>query len=93
LVAYRVCRLLVRVAGPVVSPIGRIGRRSLDCYLILSVTVIVAPSVARYSPTGLAAVAITFAVLLVMFGWCLFRDGLASRRTETRRRTGTPLHA
>jgi len=92
-VAYRVCRVLVRVAGPVVAPIGRIGRRSLDCYLILCVTVIVAPSVARYSPTGLVAVAVTLAVLIVMFGWCLFRDGVASRRTASRHRTGTSVPA
>ena len=93
LVAYRVCRFLVRVAGPMVSPIGRIGRRSLDCYLILSVVVIIAPSVDRYSPTGLVAVAVTLAVLIVMFCWCLFRDVLASRRTAADRRTGTSLHA
>ena len=93
LVAYRACRFLVRVAGPVVSPIGRIGRRSLDCYLILSVTVIVAPSVYRYSPTGLLAVAVTLAVLIVMWGWCLFRDVLAARRTISDRRRAAALHA
>ncbi len=93
LVAYRVCRFLVRVAGPVVSPIGRIGRRSLDCYLILSVTVIVAPSVYRYSRTGLVAVAVTLAVLIVMWGWCLCRDVLAARRTTSDRRTSASLHA
>ncbi len=93
LVAYRVCRVLVRVAGPVVSPIGRIGRRSLDCYLILSVVVILAPSVYRYSPTGLLAVAVTLGVLLVMFGWCLLRDGLDSRPAASGDRTGTSLRA
>jgi len=93
LVAYRACRFLVRVAGPVVSPIGRIGRRSLDCYLILSAVVIVAPSVYRYSPTGLLAVAVTLAVLIVMWGWCLFRDVLAARRTISDRRRAAALHA
>ena len=92
LVAYRVCRFLVRVAGPMVSPIGRIGRRSLDCYLILSVVVIIAPSVDRYSPTALVAVAVTLAVLIVMWGWCQFRDALAARRTTSDRRTGRSLH-
>ena len=52
LVGYRVCRRLVRVAWPAVSPIARIGRRSLDCYLILSTAVIVLPSVYVFPPAG-----------------------------------------
>lgn len=74
LVGYRICRRLVRVAGPVVSPMAMIGRRSLDCYIILSVVVIVLPSAFQYSRTGLVAVGVTFAVLVVMIGWCLLRD-------------------
>jgi hypothetical protein len=80
LVGYRVCRRVVRVAFPVVSPIARIGRRSLDCYLILSITVIVLPCVYRYPPDGIVAVGVTFDVLVVMFLWCLLRDRRGFRR-------------
>jgi hypothetical protein len=74
LVGYRVCRRLVRVAWPGVSPIARIGRRSLDCYLILSTAVIVLPSVYAYPPAGIVAVGVAFDVLALMFLWCLLRD-------------------
>jgi hypothetical protein len=76
LVGYRVCRRLVRVAWLGVSPIARIGRRSLDCYLILSAAVIVLPSVYVYPPAGLVAVGVAFDVLVLMFLWCLLRDRL-----------------
>jgi len=70
-----VCRV-VQVAFPAVSPIARIGRRSLDCYLILSTAVIVLPSVLLYEPAGIVAIGVTFDVLAVMFLWCLTRDQL-----------------
>ncbi len=76
LVGYRVCRRVIRVAFPVISPVARIGRRSLDCYLILSITVIVLPSVYVFPVTGIEAVGVTFDVLAVMFLWCLLRDRL-----------------
>lgn len=74
LVGYRVCRRLVRIAWPMLSPIARIGRRSLDCYLILSVVVVVLPSLYVFPPDGLVAVGLTFDLLAVMFLWCLARD-------------------
>ena len=74
LVGYPLCRALVRVAGPLASPIARIGRHSLDCYLILSGAVILLPSLYRYDPAGLVAVGVTFDLLVLMFGWCLLRD-------------------
>jgi hypothetical protein len=77
LVGYRTCRVLVRLAHPVFSPIGRLGRHSLDCYVILSVTVLVLPDFYRYQPTGIAAVGVAFDILVAMFGWCLLRDWLA----------------
>jgi hypothetical protein len=77
LVGYRVCRRVVLVAFPAVSPIARIGRRSLDCYLILSITVIVLPSVYLFPANGIVAVGVTFDVLALMFLWCLLRDRLA----------------
>lgn len=79
LVGYRVCNLLVRVAEPLVSPISRMGRHSLDCYLILSVVVLVLPGLYRYPPSGLLAVGVNVVVVLVMFGWCLLRDHPADR--------------
>ncbi|HEY4991119.1 MAG TPA: OpgC domain-containing protein [Nakamurella sp.] len=84
LVGYRVCRLLVRVAGWLAAPIARIGRHSLDCYLILSLVVIAAPSVLRYGPSSPTAVGVTVAVLVVMLGWCLLRDLLATRAGSSR---------
>lgn len=74
LVGYPICRTLVRSARPLVAPIARLGRHSLDCYLILSASVIMLPSVSRYDPTGLIPVGVTFDILLVMIGWCLLRD-------------------
>jgi uncharacterized membrane protein YeiB len=83
LVGYRACRFLVTVAYPVLSPIARIGRHSLDCYLILSVAVLVLPSIYRYQPDGIVAVRVTFDILLVMFGWSVLRDWLARRRSPS----------
>ena len=79
LVGYRACRLLVRVAYPVLSPVARIGRHSLDCYLILSVVVLVLPGFYTYPPAGIVAVGVTFQILVLMFGWSLLRDWLAQR--------------
>ena len=64
------------VAGAAVSFLGRIGRRSLDCYLILSVVVIVLPSVFVFPADGIVGVGVAFDVLAVMFLWCLLRDRL-----------------
>ena len=74
LVGYPICRALVRIAAPLGSPIARIGQHSLDCYLILSVAVILLPSLYRYDPAGLIGVGVTIDLLVVMFGWCLLRD-------------------
>ena len=80
LVGYPICRALVRIAAPLASPIARIGRHSLDCYLILSVSVILLPSLYRYDPSGLIAVGVTIDLLVVMFGWCLLRDRISRKR-------------
>ncbi len=74
MVGYPICRALVRIAAPLASPIARIGRHSLDCYLILSMAVILLPSLYYYDPTGVIAVGVTVDLLVVMFGWCLLRD-------------------
>jgi hypothetical protein len=83
LVGYRACRFLARITYPVLSPIARIGRHSLDCYVILSVAVLVLPSIYRYQPDGIVAVGVTLDILLVMFGWSLLRDWLARRRSTS----------
>ena len=79
LVGYPICRALVRRARPVASPIARIGRHSLDCYIILSMAVIALPSLFRYDPAGPVGVGVTFDLLVVMFGWCLLRDRVGRR--------------
>ena len=81
LVGYRVCRGWSG-SPAVVSPIGRIGRRSLDCYLILSTAVILLPSVYVFPPAGLVAVGVAFDVLVLMFLWCLLRDRLGRARAR-----------
>jgi len=79
LVGYRACLVLVRVAYPILSPIARIGRHSLDCYVILSVAVLLLPGLYRYPPTGIVAIGVTFAMLVVMFCWSALRDWIARR--------------
>ncbi|MET0965252.1 MAG: OpgC domain-containing protein [Nakamurella sp.] len=79
LVGYRACRVFVRAAYPVLSPVARIGRHSLDCYLILSVAVLVLPILYTYPADGIVAVGVSFQILLLMFGWSLLRDWLAQR--------------
>lgn len=79
IVGYPICRALVRIAAPLASPIARIGRHSLDCYLILSMAVILLPSLYRYDPAGLIAVGVTIDLLVVMFGWCLLRDRMSRK--------------
>ena len=79
LVGYPICRALVRIAAPLASPIARIGQHSLDCYLILSVAVILLPSLYRYNPAGLIGVGVTIDLLVVMFGWCLLRDRMSRK--------------
>ncbi|MFH8250857.1 OpgC domain-containing protein [Microbacterium sp. B2969] len=64
----------------VASEIGRIGRRSLDCYVILCILVIVTPLFWTYDTTGRKAMVYAAVALLVMYGWCRFRD----RREGTR---------
>ena len=78
-VGYRACSFLVTITYPILSPVARIGRHSLDCYVILSVVVLVLPGLYRYSPTGMVAVGVTLAILVVMFGWSHLRDRLAQR--------------
>ena len=87
-VIYPPCRWLVRRAGPLLSPIARIGRHSLDCYLILSVAVIVLPSVFRYDTAGLLAVGVTVDLLVVMFLWCVLRDRTSARHQVNEARNG-----
>lgn len=78
--AFAFVLVLYRAAGAVtrrmraLDPVARIGRRSLDCYLILSVLVLVLPSAVRYAPESWSAAAIVGVVLAGMLGWCALRD-------------------
>ena len=79
LVGYRISRVLVRVAQPVVAPLARIGRHSLDCYLILCAGVIIVPGLFSYDRSGWVAVGVTFDVLVLMWLWSFTRDRMTSR--------------
>lgn len=87
IVGYHFCRWVLRVWPPLLTPFALIGRRALDCYLLLSVVVIVLPSVLVYRASGWLAVGVTFDVLALMVGWCLLRDRL--RRSA---RSGRGVH-
>jgi hypothetical protein len=67
------CEAVPRVAAEV----GRIGRRSLDCYVILCVFVLVVPLFWRPDARSLEAVAYAAGVLAVMWLWCRIRDSRA----------------
>ena len=82
IVGYHVCRWVLRTWPPLLTPFALIGRRALDCYVLLSVVVIVLPSVLVYRASGWLAVGVTFDVLALMVGWCLLRDRLRKRPVD-----------
>ena len=63
-----------------VFELGRIGRRSLDCYIMLCILVITVPAFWVYDPTGRKAMVYAFGVMALMYGWCRLRDWRAARR-------------
>ncbi|GAA2018719.1 OpgC domain-containing protein [Nakamurella flavida] len=79
-------RWATRVAPAVMSPLARIGRHSLDCYLILSTVVLVTPSLFRADPSSPTGDLLVLEVLLVCWMWSLLRDRWAGR---SRARPGT----
>ncbi|MDI9894219.1 OpgC domain-containing protein [Rhodococcus sp. IEGM 1381] len=79
-VTYRLCGSLCnKYPGPL-GLTATIGRRSLDCYLILSILVIIEP----IQPEGALMAIYPIPVLAIMLTWCLIRDrrGLAKRRQK-----------
>ncbi len=87
IVGYHFCRWLLRSWPPLLTPFALIGRRALDCYVLLSVVVIVLPSLLVYRASGWLAVGVTLDVLALMVGWCLLRDRL--RRPASHSSGGT----
>lgn len=69
-------------APRVAAELGRVGRRSLDCYVILSMFVILMPVVWRPDTRSIDAVAYGAGLLGVMWVWCWIRD----RRATAKRR-------
>ncbi|MDN3310445.1 OpgC domain-containing protein [Microbacterium oryzae] len=59
---------------PATSVLARIGRRSLDCYVMLSVLVLLVPSFLPYRTYSLGADLGAVATLLLMWVWNRWRD-------------------
>ncbi|GAA2977933.1 hypothetical protein JOD63_003145 [Microbacterium terrae] len=77
----------------VAAEIGRIGRRSLDCYIILCILVITTPLFWIYDTTGRRAMLYAAATLALMYGWCVLRDRWTSRaRAATAASEDEPGH-
>jgi hypothetical protein len=83
---------LGRKVPDVTGVLSRVGRRSLDCYIILCVLVLVVPSVIDYDRGSIAAELGAVAVLAVMWGWCRVRD-LRSAQRALRASTPSPVAA
>ncbi len=62
------------------AEVGRVGRRSLDCYIILCILVLVVPAFWQYETRSLAAMVYGAGVLTLMYGWCRVRDARQHRR-------------
>ncbi len=88
-VMYHVAGWLVRNAVAVVAPFATLGRRSLDCYLILSTVVLITPNVLAYNRNGGAAHLVVLMVLVLCWGWCTLRDRRAPVGAERRDRAGS----
>jgi hypothetical protein len=71
---------LGRKVPDVTGVLSRVGRRSLDCYIILCVLVLVVPSVIDYDRGSIAAELGAVAVLAVMWAWCRVRDLRSAQR-------------
>ncbi len=74
LVGYRICLWVLPRTGPLFTPIALIGRHALDCYIVLSLTVILLPGGLAYDTTGWIGVAVTVDVLVLMVLWCAARE-------------------
>jgi len=66
----------------VTGVIARIGRRSLDCYIILAIFVLLLPSVWAYDRSTLIADVMAVGMLAVMWVWCRVRDARVAAKSE-----------
>ncbi len=87
LVGYRICRWMLPRTGPLFVPIALIGRHALDCYIVLSLTVILLPGGLAYDTTGWIGLAVTIDVLVLMLLWCVAREWISRLN---RARAGRP---
>ena len=72
-------RWIVGAVPTLVSPLARIGRHSLDCYLILSAVVLITPSLFAHDPTSWTGDLSVLEVLLACWVWSTLRDRIAGR--------------
>jgi uncharacterized membrane protein YeiB len=84
--------LLVRNARRLIGPVATMGRRSLDCYIILSVVVIAVPRALPYRQNGAAGEVVVLAVLVACFWWCALKDRLLPRLRSRVHRTRGVSH-
>ena len=65
---------LGRLQPLLVAAFGRVGRRSLDSFFLLSVAVVLLGALAPYQPAGLLGNAWSVAVYVLIWGWAWLRD-------------------
>lgn len=75
-VLYHLTGFVLRRAPAVVAPLATLGRRSLDCYLILSAVVVCLPVAMTYRHDLVGANLVVLAVIFLCWAWCSTRDQL-----------------
>lgn len=75
-VLYHLTGFVLRRAPAVVAPLATLGRRSLDCYLILSAVVVCLPVAVTYRHDLVGANLVVAAVVFLCWAWCTTRDRL-----------------
>lgn len=73
-VLYRLVRVAQRAVPVLVAQLATLGRRSLDCYLILSAVVVYLPAVVNYRRDMAGANLVVLAVIFLCWAWCTMRD-------------------
>jgi hypothetical protein len=75
-VLYQTVSLMLGRVPVIVTPLATLGRRSLDCYLILSAVVICLPVFTTYRHDLAGGNIVVLAVLFLCWAWCTTRDRL-----------------
>jgi hypothetical protein len=77
---YAVFAYVSAWAPRLMTELGRVGRRSLDCYVILGIAVLVVPTV--WEPGRGSAISMLYAagMLVIMWAWCWLRDARQNAR-------------